>query len=105
MVSSHGSLTLFLNLNESTIEITGSDSLEPQPRAHLLYLILSFPPISVKQIMAEQSDIEANSYTLRSCVEIVTVVSNLSRQLQNRTFEVYQLSVQLSLLQRMHKDA
>ncbi|CAL5334188.1 unnamed protein product [Camellia sinensis] len=61
--------------------------------------------MSVEQIMAAQSDIEANSYTLRSCVETVTAVSNLSRRLQNRTCEVHQLHAQLSLLQRMYKDA
>ncbi|KAL7180121.1 hypothetical protein ACSBR1_043354 [Camellia fascicularis] len=54
--------------------------------------------------MATQSDIEANSYTLKSCVETMIAVANLSWRLQNRTFEVYQLSAQLSLLKRMYKD-
>ncbi|KAL7243028.1 hypothetical protein ACSBR1_015439 [Camellia fascicularis] len=60
--------------------------------------------MSVKQIMATKSDIEANSYTLKSCVKTMAAVTNLFRRLQNRTFEVYQLSAQLSLLQRMYKD-
>ena len=105
MASSQGSLTLFPDLNESTIEMTNSDSPEPQPRAPPPPPVFNFSAMSVEQIMAAQSDIEANSYTLRSCVETVTAVSNLSRRLQNRTCEVHQLHAQLSLLQRMYKDA
>ena len=105
MASSHGSLTLFPNLNESTIKMTDSDSLEPQPRAPPPSLVFNFPAMLVEQIMVAQSDIEANSYTLRSCAETVTAVSNLSRRLQNRTCEVHQLNAQLSLLQRMYKDS
>ncbi|CAL5349253.1 unnamed protein product [Camellia sinensis] len=105
MASSHGSLTLFPDLNESTIEMTDSDSPEPQPRAPPPSPVFNFPAMSVEQIMAAQSDIEANSYTLRSCVETVTAVSNLSRRLQNRLCEVHRLNAQLSLLQRMYKDA
>ncbi|CAL5371962.1 unnamed protein product [Camellia sinensis] len=105
MASSHGSLTLFPDLNESTIEMTDSDSPEPQPRAPPPSPVFNFPAMSVEQIMAAQSDIEANSYTLRSCVETVTAVSNLSRRLQNRTCEVHRLNAQLSLLQHMYKDS
>lgn len=105
MASSHGSLTLFPDLNESTIEMTDSDSPKPQPRAPSPSHVFNFPVMSVEQIMAAQSDIEANLYTLRSCVETVIVVSNLSRWLQNRMCEVHQLNAQLSLLQRMYKDA
>ncbi|KAL7239964.1 hypothetical protein ACSBR2_005765 [Camellia fascicularis] len=79
MASSHGSLILFPDLNESMIEMTDSDSPEPQPQAHPPSSIFSFPAMSIEQIMAAQSYIEANSYTLRSCVETVTAVSNLSR--------------------------
>ncbi|KAI7980151.1 Plasma membrane ATPase 1, partial [Camellia lanceoleosa] len=98
------SLTLFPDLNESTIEMTNSDSLEPQPRAPPPSPVFNFPAMSVEQIMAAQSDIEANSYTLRSCVETVTAVSNLSRHLRV-TCEVYRLNAQLSLLQHMYKDS
>ncbi|KAL7226498.1 hypothetical protein ACSBR1_021577 [Camellia fascicularis] len=105
MGSSHGSLTLFPDLNESTIEMTDSDFSEPQPRAPSYSHVFSFPAMSVEQIMATQSDIEANLYTLRSCVETVTAISNLSCRLQNRTYDVHQLNTQLSLLQRMYKDA
>ncbi|KAF5933737.1 hypothetical protein HYC85_029908 [Camellia sinensis] len=105
MASSHDSLTLFPDLNESTIEMTDSDSPEPQPQAPPVSPVFSFSAMSIEQIMVAQSDIETNSYTLRSCVETVTVVSNLSRRLQNRTCKVHQLNAQLSLLQRMYKDA
>ncbi|XP_028117853.1 uncharacterized protein LOC114315437 [Camellia sinensis] len=54
--------------------------------------------------MVAQSDIEANHYTLKSCVETMTAVTNLSHRLHNRTSEVHQLNAQLSLLQRMYKD-
>ena len=55
--------------------------------------------------MAVQTDIEANQYTLKSCVETMTAVTNLSNRLQSRTNEVQHLSSQLALLQRMYKDA
>ncbi|KAL7167152.1 hypothetical protein ACSBR2_037764 [Camellia fascicularis] len=87
MASSRGSLTFFPDLNESTIEMTDSDSLEPQPHAPPPSSVFSFPAMSIEQIMAAQSDIEANSYMLRSCVETVTAISNLSRPLQNKTFD------------------
>ncbi|KAL7249907.1 hypothetical protein ACSBR1_011983 [Camellia fascicularis] len=38
-------------------------------------------------------------------METVAAVSNLSHRLQNRTSEVHQLNAQLSLLQRIYKDA
>ncbi|THG07452.1 hypothetical protein TEA_021794 [Camellia sinensis var. sinensis] len=91
------------DLNESTREITGAVALEPQPSA-LGFAPLTFPMRSVEQIMAAQSDIEANQYTLKSCVETMTAVTNLSHRLQSRTNEVQQLNAQLALLQRIYKD-
>ena len=61
--------------------------------------------VAVEQIMAAQSDIEANHYTLKSCVETMTAVNNLSHRLQSRTNEVQQVKAQLALLQRMYTDA
>lgn len=55
--------------------------------------------------MAAQNDIEANHYTLRSCMETVAAVTNLSHRLQNKTCEVHHVNAQLSLLQCMYKDA
>ncbi|GMP55555.1 hypothetical protein CsSME_00020339 [Camellia sinensis var. sinensis] len=55
--------------------------------------------------MAVQSDVEANQYTLKACVESMTAVTNLSNRLQSRTNEVQHLNSQLALLQRMYKDA
>ncbi|KAL7212373.1 hypothetical protein ACSBR2_015122 [Camellia fascicularis] len=75
-------------LNESTREITGASALEPQPSNLLSSPVLSYPEMSVEQIMATQSNIEANSYTLKSSVETMVAVTNLSRRLQNRTFEL-----------------
>ncbi|KAL7249908.1 hypothetical protein ACSBR1_011984 [Camellia fascicularis] len=95
MALSH-SLTLFPDLNDP-ISSHGQSIVAPTP--------LNFPTLSVEQIMAAQSDIEANHYTVKSCMEIVTAVSNLSHRLQNRTSEVHRLNTQLSLLQRMYKDA
>ncbi|GMP83469.1 hypothetical protein CsSME_00037368 [Camellia sinensis var. sinensis] len=60
---------------------------------------------SVEQKMAVQTDIEANQYTLKSYVETMTAVTNLSHRLQSRTNEVQHLNAQLALLQRMYKDA
>ncbi|CAL5414312.1 unnamed protein product [Camellia sinensis] len=102
--SSRGLLTLFPDLNESTREITGAVALEPQPSAPE-FAPLNFPMRSVEQRMAVQSDVEANQYTLKSCVETMTAVTNLSHRLQSRTNEVQQLNSQLALLQRMYKDA
>ncbi|KAF5954203.1 hypothetical protein HYC85_007059, partial [Camellia sinensis] len=102
--SSRGLLTLFPDLNESTREITGAVALEPQPSAPE-FAPLTFPMRSVEQRMAAQSDIEANQYTLKSCVETMTAVTNLSHRLQSRTNEVQQLNAQLALLQCMYKDA
>ncbi|GMP59738.1 hypothetical protein CsSME_00022894 [Camellia sinensis var. sinensis] len=102
--SSRGLLTLFPDLNESTREITSAVALEPQPSAPG-FAPLNFPMRSVEQKMAVQTDIEANQYTLKSCVETMTAVTNLSHRLQSRTNEVQQLNAQLALLQRMYKDA
>ncbi|KAF5933108.1 hypothetical protein HYC85_029279 [Camellia sinensis] len=102
--SSRGLLTLFPDLNELTREITGVVALETQPSAPE-FAPLNFPMRSVEQRMAVQSDVEANQYTLKSCVETMTAVTNLSNRLQSRTNEVQQLNAQLALLQRMYKDA
>ncbi|CAL5364337.1 unnamed protein product [Camellia sinensis] len=101
--SSRGLLTLFPDLNESTREITGAVAPEPQPGAPG-FAPLNFPMRSVEQRMAVQSDVEANQYTLKSCVETMTAVTNLSNRLQSRANEVQQLNSQLALLQRMYKD-
>ncbi|CAL5371212.1 unnamed protein product [Camellia sinensis] len=102
--SSRSLLTLFPDLNESTREITGAVAREPQPSAPE-FAPLTFPMRSVEQRMAAQTDIEANQYTLKSCVETMTAVTNLSHRLQSRTNEVQQLNAQLALLQRMYTDA
>ncbi|CAL5393299.1 unnamed protein product [Camellia sinensis] len=97
-------LTLFPELNEPTREITGAVASEPQPNTSG-FAPLNFPMRSVEQKMAMQTDIEANQYTLKSCVETMTAVTNLSNRLQSRTNEVQHLNSQLALLQRMYKDA
>ncbi|THG02814.1 hypothetical protein TEA_017044 [Camellia sinensis var. sinensis] len=102
--SSRGLLTLFPDLNESTRERTGAVASETQPNTSV-FAPLNFPMRSVEQKMAVQTDIEANQYTLKSCVETMTAVTNLSHRLQSRTNEVQQLNSQLALLQRMYKDA
>ncbi|CAL5334078.1 unnamed protein product [Camellia sinensis] len=102
--SSRGLLTLFPDLNESTRERTGAVALEPQPSAPE-FAPLNFPMRSVEQRMAVQTDVEANQYTLKACVESMTAVTNLSNRLQSRTNEVQHLNSQLALLQRMYKDA
>ncbi|KAF5942792.1 hypothetical protein HYC85_020434 [Camellia sinensis] len=102
--SSRGLLTLFPDLNESTGERTGAVAREPQPNTSG-FAPLNFPMRSVEQKMAVQSDVEANQYTLKSCVETMTAVTNLSNRLQSRANEVQQLNSQLALLQRMYKDA
>ncbi|KAL7222050.1 hypothetical protein ACSBR1_023883 [Camellia fascicularis] len=48
---------------------------------------------------------KANHFTLTSCMETVTAVTKLAHRLQNRTSELHQVNAQLSLLQRMYKDA
>ncbi|THG19751.1 hypothetical protein TEA_008305 [Camellia sinensis var. sinensis] len=102
--SSRGLLTLFPDLNESTREIAGAGASEPQPNTSG-FAPLNFPMRSVEQKMAVQTDIEANQYTLKSCVETMTAVTNLSHRLQSRTNEVQQLNAQLALLQLMYKNA
>ncbi|GMP34997.1 hypothetical protein CsSME_00007637 [Camellia sinensis var. sinensis] len=89
--SSRSLLTLFPDLNESTREITGAVVREPQPNTSD-FAPLNFPMRSVEQKMAVQTDIEANQYTLKSCVETMTAVTNLSHRLQSRTNEVQQLN-------------
>ncbi|GMP77444.1 hypothetical protein CsSME_00033718 [Camellia sinensis var. sinensis] len=93
-MASPRSLTLFSDLNDP---INSSGSRPSTPTASLPNL----PVLSIEQIMAAQSDIEANHFTLRS----VAAVTNLSLRLQARTSEVQQLNAQLALLQRMYKDA
>ncbi|CAL5429017.1 unnamed protein product [Camellia sinensis] len=102
--SSRGLLTLFPELNESTRERTSAETSEPQPNTSV-FAPLNFPMRSVEQRMAVQSDVEANQYTLKACVESMTAVTNLSNRLQSRTNEVQHLNSQLALLQRMYKDA
>ncbi|CAL5399698.1 unnamed protein product [Camellia sinensis] len=102
--SSRSLLTLFPDLNESTGERTGAGALEPQPST-AGYTPLNFPMRSVEQRMAGLSDVEANQYTLKACVESMTAVTNLSNRLQSRSNEVQHLNSQLALLQRMYKDA
>ncbi|CAL5431875.1 unnamed protein product [Camellia sinensis] len=102
--SSRGLLTLFPELNESTRERTGAETSEPQPNT-TGFAPLNFPMQSVEQKMAVQTDVEANQYTLKACVESMTAVTNLSNRLQSRTNEVQHLNAQLALLQRMYKDA
>ncbi|GMP81683.1 hypothetical protein CsSME_00036311 [Camellia sinensis var. sinensis] len=97
-------LTLFPELIEPTREITGTVASEPQPNTSG-FAPLNFPMRSVEQKMAVQTDIEANQYTLKACVESMTAVTNLSNRLQSRTNEVQHLNSQLALLQRMYKDA
>ncbi|KAL7168230.1 hypothetical protein ACSBR2_038628 [Camellia fascicularis] len=76
-----------------------------EPRKSAPAHVLNFPALSVEQTMASQSDIDANNFTLKSYVEMVTAIYNLSYQLQNETSEVHRLNAQLSLLQSMYKDA
>ena len=102
--SSRGLLTLFPDLNEATRERTGAVALDTQPSAPE-FTPLNFPMRSVEQRMAVLSDVEANQYTLKVCVESMTAVTNLSNRLHSRTNEVQQLNAQLALLQRMYKDA
>ncbi|KAL7219557.1 hypothetical protein ACSBR2_012583 [Camellia fascicularis] len=107
MASARRLLTLFPNLHDSPIENVEASTSEPRQSALVPALapILSFPELLVKKTMAAQSDIDVNHYTLKSCVETATAVSNLSHLLKNRTSEVHRLNTQLSLLQRMYKDA
>ncbi|KAF5935500.1 hypothetical protein HYC85_026629 [Camellia sinensis] len=81
------------------LKMDGSDIVVEGPRCSLR------SRKSVEQKMAVQTDIEVNQYTLKSCVETMTAVTNLSHRLQSRTNEVQQLNAQLALLQRMYKDA
>ena len=60
------------------------------------------PMMSIEQIMAAQSDIEANHFILTSCIAAVTAVSKLAHRVQNKTSELYQVNAQLALLQRMY---
>ncbi|XP_028112705.1 receptor-like protein 37 [Camellia sinensis] len=80
-------LTLFPNLNDRMSSLGQS---APAPT----YLNLSTP--TIEQIMAAQTEIEANHYTLKSCMETVAAVINLSHRLQNRTCKVHRVNAQLS---------
>ncbi|CAL5404041.1 unnamed protein product [Camellia sinensis] len=95
MASSHP-LTLFPDLNDP---LSAAGPSAPAPT------LLNLPMMSIEQIMAAQSDIEANHFTLTSCMETVTVVTKLAHRLEKKTSELYQVNAQLSLLQRMYKDA
>ncbi|KAL7263272.1 hypothetical protein ACSBR1_001444 [Camellia fascicularis] len=88
MAYSRRPLIVFLDLNDSPIENAEASTSEPWQSSHAL--VLSFYVMSIEQTMEAQSNIDANHYTLKSCVETVTAVSNLSRQLQNRTSESLQ---------------
>ncbi|KAL7212661.1 hypothetical protein ACSBR2_015361 [Camellia fascicularis] len=101
--SSRRPLTLFPDIN--TLPNIEANSFALQQSAHFHAPVLNFPTLSIEQTMATQSDIEANHFTLKSCVETMTIVSNLSHWLQNRTSEVHRLNAQLSLLQSIYKDA
>ena len=89
-------LTLFPDLNDPV-----SAARPSAPALTLPNLLI----MSIEQIMAAQSDIEANHFTLTSYMETVTAVTKLAHRLQNRTSELHQVNAQLSLLQRMYKDA
>ncbi|KAL7258288.1 hypothetical protein ACSBR1_004417 [Camellia fascicularis] len=103
MAFSHHPFSLFPNLNDSLIEI--ADTSSSKPRWSAPAPIFNFPVMLDEQLMVVQFDVDSNHYTLKSCVERVTMVSNLSHWLQNRTNEVHWLNAQLSLLQRIYKDA
>ncbi|KAL7208192.1 hypothetical protein ACSBR1_030026 [Camellia fascicularis] len=62
-------LTLFLNLNDR--------SSSPGPSAPTL-THPSLSTLTIEQIMAAQINIEANHYTLNSCMETMAAVINLS---------------------------
>ncbi|KAL7181271.1 hypothetical protein ACSBR1_040194 [Camellia fascicularis] len=98
-------LTLFFDLNDSSIKIANTNSSKPRQNAHAPISVFSLLVLSVEQLMVAQSDIEVNSYTLKSCVETMTTVSNLSLRLHSRTNEVHQLNAQLYLFQGMYQDA
>ncbi|KAL7163135.1 hypothetical protein ACSBR2_039268 [Camellia fascicularis] len=103
MASPCGTFSLFPDLNDSPIEVADTSSFEPRQSAPAP--TLSFPGLPVEQLMAVQSDIDANHYTQKSCVEAIITDSNLSYQLQSRTNEVHQLKAQLSLFHSMFQDA
>lgn len=100
MTSSSRPLTLFPDLNDPISSAGPSASTPTLPVIPLPNL----PMMSIEQIMAAQSDIEANHFTLTSCMETVTAVTKLAHRLQNRTSELHQVNAQLALLQRMYKD-
>ncbi|KAL7165775.1 hypothetical protein ACSBR2_036615 [Camellia fascicularis] len=65
-------LTLFPDLNDP---ISSSGPSAPAPT------LPNLPMMSIEQIMAAQSNIEANHFTLKSCMETVTTVSKLAHRL------------------------
>ncbi|CAL5345706.1 unnamed protein product [Camellia sinensis] len=95
-MTSFCSLTLFPDLNDP---VSAAEPSVPTPTLPNLHMM------SIEQIMAAQSDIEANHFTLTSCVETVTAVTKLAHRLQNRTSELHQLNAQHAILQCMYKDA
>ncbi|KAF5932433.1 hypothetical protein HYC85_028604 [Camellia sinensis] len=101
MASSSRPLTLFSDLNDP---ISSAGPSAPTPTLPVIPLP-NLPMMSIEQIMAAQSDIEANHFTLTSCMEMVMAVTKLAHRLQNRTSELHQVNAQLSLLQHMYKDA
>lgn len=62
------------------------------------------PVVSLDQLLVAKSDINTNAHTLKTRVEIVTAVTNLSCQLQSKTNEVHQLRARLSYFQRMYQE-
>ncbi|KAL7201638.1 hypothetical protein ACSBR1_033358 [Camellia fascicularis] len=78
-------LTLFPDLN---------DPLSSPGQSALALTLPNLPMLTVEQIMAAQSDIETNHYTLKSCMETVAAVSNLAHRLQNRTSEISTLKTE-----------
>ncbi|KAL7229011.1 hypothetical protein ACSBR2_007663 [Camellia fascicularis] len=102
MASSRHPLSIFPDLNNTPTEITDIGFSEPLQSAPASSF--NFPTMSVEQLMATKSNIDTNSHTLNSCIEVVTAVSILSHRLQSRTNEVQWLSAKLSLYQRMYQD-
>ncbi|KAF5932987.1 hypothetical protein HYC85_029158 [Camellia sinensis] len=85
MASSSRPLTPFLDLNDP---ISSAGPSAPTPTLPVIPL----PMISIEQIMAAQSDIEANHFTLTSCMETVTAVTKLTHRLQNMMSELHQVN-------------
>ncbi|KAL7184220.1 hypothetical protein ACSBR2_026383 [Camellia fascicularis] len=78
-------LILFPDLNDSLIKITDTSPFEL--RQSVPVPVLNFSTMLIDQTLATQSNVDANHFTVKSCVETVTTVSNLSHRLQNKTSE------------------